>query len=214
MQFFLDTANLEDIKHFASLGMVDGVTTNPSLLAKEGVDMEARIKEIAEVVDGPISAEVIATDYEGMLEEGRRNASWHKNVVVKIPMTENGLRAIKTLTSEGIKVNTTLIFSASQALLAAKAGATYISPFIGRLDDISEDGMGLIEEIMQMFEHYEFETKVLVASVRHPRHVVEAAKLGAHVITMPAKVLEKMMQHPLTVKGLEKFLSDWEAANK
>jgi len=210
MQFFLDTADLEAIKKYVSWGVVDGVTTNPSLVAKEGVSMKERILEIAKVVDGPISAEVIATDYEGMLAEGRDRAGWHKNIAVKIPMTEAGLQAIKTLSSEGISINTTLIFSASQALLAAKAGADYVSPFIGRLDDISEDGMKLIEEIVTIFNQYDFKTKILVASVRHPRHVVEAAKLGADICTMPPAVLEKLIKHPLTDKGLAKFLEDWE----
>lgn len=210
MQFFLDTANLEAIKKYAAWGIVDGVTTNPSLVAKEGVSMETRIKEIAEVVDGPISAEAISTDLEGMLEEGRACAKWHKNICVKLPMTEAGLQACKVLNSEGIQVNMTLVFSAGQALLAAKAGATFISPFIGRLDDISEDGMNLIAEILQMFSNYDFKSKVLVASIRHPRHVIDSAALGAEVCTMPPDVLEKLIKHPLTDNGLAKFLADWE----
>ena len=214
MQLFLDTANLEAIKKFAAWGVVDGVTTNPTLIAKEGVSLEKRIKEILEVVDGPISSEVIATDVEGMLKEGRAFAQWHKNVYVKVPMTMEGLQTCKILTSEGIPVNVTLVFSAGQALLAAKAGATFISPFIGRLDDVAEDGMALIAEIMQMFSFYDFKTKVLVASVRHPRHVIEAAKLGADIATMPPEVIEKLIKHPLTDKGLAAFLADWEKVKK
>ncbi len=210
MKFFLDTANLDAIKHYAAFGFVDGVTTNPSLIAKEGVSLEKRIKEISEVVNGPISAEVIATTYEEMLKEGRTYASWHKNIYVKLPMTPDGVKATYTLSQEGIKVNVTLIFTASQALIAAKAGAKLVSPFIGRLDDISFDGMKLIEEIVDMFVNYDFDTEVLVASVRHPRHVVDSAKLGADVITMPAEVMEKLFQHPLTDIGVEKFLKDWE----
>jgi len=214
MQFFIDTANLDEIKKFNDLGMVDGVTTNPSLLAREGVSIEERIKEILKIVDGPVSAEVIATDYEGMLKEGREYAKWHKNIFVKVPMIPEGLKAVKTFTSEGIKTNVTLVFSSAQALLAAKAGATLVSPFIGRLDDIDHDGMELIEEIMEIYSHYDFDTKVLVASVRNPRHVVDAARLGAHISTIPAKIMEKLIKHPLTDKGLEKFLADWKASQK
>lgn len=210
MQFFLDTANLDAIKKFAAWGIVDGITTNPSLVAKEGVNLEERIKAIAEIVDGPISSEVTATEYDGMLEEGRKMAKWHKNVYVKVPMTEAGLKACKTLSDEGIPVNVTLIFSSGQALLAAKAGATLISPFIGRLDDISEDGMALIAEIIDIFSHYDFKAKVLVASIRHPRHVIDAASMGADIGTMPPEVLEKLISHPLTDKGLAAFLADWE----
>lgn len=210
MQFFLDTADIEAIKKYAAWGVVDGVTTNPSLIAKEGVDLSERIKEITEVVDGPISSEVVATDYEGMIKEGRGYATWHKNIFVKVPMTPDGLRACKTLSSEGIQVNVTLVFSPGQALLAAKAGATLISPFIGRLDDICQDGMGLIAEIVDMFSNYDFKAKVLVASVRHPRHVIEAARLGADICTMPPEVFDKLIKHPLTDIGLEKFLADWE----
>lgn len=210
MKFFLDTANLESIKKYNEWGVVDGVTTNPSLIAKEGVSLEARIKEIAEVVDGPISSEVVATEYEGMMEEARRYAAWHENIYVKLPMTVEGLKALKTCTEEGIKTNVTLIFSSSQALLAAKNGATVVSPFVGRVDDISWDGMGLIGEIMDIFEAYDFETEVLVASIRHPKHVAEAARMGAHIGTMPADVLDKLVKHPLTDIGLEKFMADWE----
>jgi transaldolase len=209
MQFFLDTANVEEIKKFASWGVVDGVTTNPSLIAKEGVALEKRIKEILKVVNGPISSEVIATDYAGMMKEGEKYAKWHKNVYVKTPMTPDGLRACRDLSKKGIPVNMTLIFSASQAVLAAKAGAKLVSPFIGRLDDISEDGMQLIADIVQIFRNYDFKTKILVASVRHPRHVVDAMLLGADICTMPAEVMEKLIKHPLTDIGLQKFLADW-----
>lgn len=210
MQLFLDTANLEAIKKYAAWGVVDGVTTNPTLIAKEGVSLEKRIKEILKVVNGPISSEVVATDLEGMLAEGLKFSKWHKNVYVKVPMTPNGLQACKILSSEGIKVNVTLIFSSGQALLAAKAGAAFISPFIGRLDDISEDGMALIAEIVDIFRNYDFKTKILVASIRHPRHVIEAARLGADIATMPPEVMEKLINHPLTDKGLAAFLADWE----
>lgn len=210
MQLFLDTANIDDIKKYAAWGTVDGITTNPSLIAKEGVSLESRIKEITEIVDGPISSEVIATDYEGMVKEGRASAKWHKNVYVKVPLTEDGLRACKTLSSEGIPVNVTLIFSPGQALLAAKAGAALISPFIGRLDDISQDGMELIAEIVTMLSNYDYDAKVLVASVRHPRHVIDAAQMGADICTMPPEVFDKLIKHPLTDIGLEKFLADWE----
>jgi transaldolase len=210
MQFFLDTANLDEIKKYASWGIVDGVTTNPSLIAKEGVSLEKRIKEIAEVVDGPISSEVIATDLDGMLKEGRKYAKWHKNIYVKVPMTADGLRAVKVFKAEGIHTNVTLVFSASQALLAAKAGATLVSPFIGRLDDISQDGIELISDIVQIFDNYMIDTKVLVASIRHPRHVVDAALIGADIGTMPASVLDMLIKHPLTDIGIEKFLSDWK----
>lgn len=214
MQFFLDTAALDEIKKYAALGIVDGVTTNPSLVAKEGVNLEKRIKEIAKIVNGPISAEVIATDAKGMLAEGRRYAKWHKNVYVKVPMTAEGLKAVMQFKKEKIKTNVTLVFSASQALLAAKAGADLVSPFIGRLDDVSEDGMALIAEIMDIFRNYDIKTKVLVASIRHPRHVVEAARLGAHIATMPAEVMEKLLHHPLTDLGLAKFLEDWKKVAK
>jgi len=210
MQFFLDTANVEDIKKFVSWGVVDGVTTNPSLIAKEGVSLEKRIKEIAKVVNGPISSEVIATDTKGMIKEGREYATWHKNVYVKLPMTPSGLEACKVLTSEGIKTNVTLVFSSGQALLAAKAGATLISPFVGRLDDISEDGMELIAEIVEIFRNFDIKTKVLAASIRHPRHVIDSARIGADIATMPPEILEKMVKHPLTDKGIAAFLADWE----
>ena len=210
MQFFLDTANIDEIKKYAAWGVVDGITTNPSLIAKEGISLEKRIKEIAEVVDGPISAEVIATDYENMIVEGKRNAAWHKNVYVKLPMTPDGLRACKTLTAEGIKTNITLVFSLPQAIMAAKAGATLVSPFVGRLDDISHDGMQLIEDIRIAFDNYGIGTKILAASIRHPIHVVDAMKIGADIATMPASVFDMLVKHPLTDKGIEKFLADWE----
>jgi len=214
MKLFLDTANLADIKKYASWGVLDGVTTNPSLIAKEGVSLEKRIKEIAKVVDGPISAEVISTELAGMLAEGRIYAKWHKNIFVKVPATPEGLKAVKVFSKEGIKTNVTLVFSLGQALLAAKAGATLVSPFIGRLDDISEDGMQLIADIVTAYNNYDFKTQILVASVRHPRHVMEAAMIGADICTIPAEVFEKLIQHPLTDKGLAKFLADWESVKK
>ncbi|MBI2634762.1 fructose-6-phosphate aldolase [Candidatus Peregrinibacteria bacterium] len=214
MQLFLDTANLSDIKKYAALGIVDGITTNPTLIAKEGASLEKRIKEIAEVVDGPISAEVTATNLKEMINEGRKIAKWHPNVYVKVPSTSEGLQAVKIFKSENIRTNTTLVFSASQALLAAKVGADFVSPFIGRLDDISEPGMDLIADIVKIFKNYNFATKVLVASIRHPRHIVEAALIGADIATMPAEVMEKLIHHPLTDLGLEKFLKDWRAQAK
>jgi transaldolase len=210
MKFFIDTANIKEIKEAAALGILDGVTTNPSLVAKEGRDFRALLDEIIKIVDGPISAEVISIDYDGILKEARDLASIHKNIVVKIPLIIEGLKAVKTLSDEGIKVNVTLCFSPSQALLAAKAGATYISPFIGRLDDISTNGMDLISQVVQIYGNYDFETQVLVASVRHPLHVVEAALIGADVCTIPFSVINKLFNHPLTDIGLEKFLNDWK----
>ncbi|MBN1495000.1 fructose-6-phosphate aldolase [Candidatus Peregrinibacteria bacterium] len=210
MQFFLDTADIESIKKYAAWGVVDGVTTNPSLLAKAGVSLEQRIKEIAEVVDGPISAEVVSVNAGEMVEEAKKYAQWHKNVVIKLPMTEEGLKALKMLSEEGIRCNVTLIFSAGQALLAAKNGAAFVSPFVGRLDDISEDGMALISEIMAIYKNYEFKTKVIVASVRHPRHVIESALMGADIATIPPEVFDKLIKHPMTDKGVEAFLKDWE----
>lgn len=210
MKFFLDTADIEAIKKYNAWGVVDGVTTNPSLIAKEGVKFEDRIREIVEIVDGPISAEVVATDMEGMLKEAREFAKWHKNIVVKIPMIEEGLKALRVLSAEGIKTNVTLVFSAGQALLAAKNGATYVSPFVGRLDDIGEDSMELISEIVTIFDAYDFETKVLVASVRNISHVIDSAVMGAHIATVPPKILDELIHHPLTDKGLKAFLEDWE----
>ena len=210
MDFYIDTANLDDIKKYNDWGIVDGVTTNPSLIAKEGVSLEERIKEIAEVVDGPISTEVISTDFESMVEEARKYAGWHKNIVIKIPMTIDGMKALKVLAKEGIKVNVTLIFSSGQALIAAKNGAAYISPFVGRLDDISEDSLTLIHEITSIFNNYDFETKIIVASIRHPRHVIDAALMGADIATIPSAILEKLFKHPLTDKGIAAFMADWE----
>jgi transaldolase len=210
MQIFLDTANLDDIKKYAAWGIVDGVTTNPSLIAKEGVSLEKRIKEIAEVVDGPISSEVIAEDAKGMLKEGKEYAKWHPNVIIKVPTTSEGLIAVQEFDKEGIKCNVTLCFSANQALMVAKAGAFIVSPFVGRLDDIGENGMGLIEEITTIYHNYGYETQILVASVRSTEHVSHAAQLGADIATIPAAILDKMIQHPLTDKGIEKFLADWE----
>ncbi len=208
MKIFLDTANLDEVRKHSSSGLIDGVTTNPSLIAKQGASLEAVIKEIVSLVDGPISAEVIATDYEGMLKEGRAYAKWHKNICVKLPCTVDGLRACKTLSEKKIKVNMTLIFSANQALLCAKAGAFIVSPFVGRLDDIGSDGMDLISDIVQIYENYSFSTNILVASVRHPEHVKLAALTGADIATVPSKIFEKMYQHPLTDIGLKKFLQD------
>ena len=210
MKFFIDTANIDEIKEAAALGILDGVTTNPSLVAKEGKDFRKLLDEILKIVDGPVSAEVISTAYDGIVKEGRELASIHKNIVVKIPLIKEGLKACKTLTSEGIKVNVTLCFSPNQAILAAKAGATYISPFVGRLDDISTSGMDLISQIVQIYRNYNYKTQVLVASVRHPLHVVESALIGADVCTIPFDVIKKMFNHPLTDIGLEKFLSDWK----
>lgn len=208
MKIFLDTANVKEIEEMAFI--LDGVTTNPSLIAKEGRDFKTVVKEITAIVDGPISAEVVSLDAEGMIKEAKDLVPIHKNIVIKIPMTQEGIKAVKTLSAEGIKTNVTLVFSSSQAFLAAKAGATYVSPFIGRLDDQSQDGMELIDEIVQIFDNFEFDTQVLVASIRHPRHVVDAAALGADVCTIPYNVLKKMFKHPLTDNGLEKFLADWK----
>jgi transaldolase len=212
MRFFVDTANIAEIREAASLGVLDGVTTNPSLVAKEGKPFKQTIIEICELADGPVSTEVIATDASGMCKEAQEYASWHKHVVVKVPTTREGLKAAKCLTEQGIKTNVTLCFSASQALLVAKAGATYVSPFVGRLDDISHNGMDLVRQIVQIYKNYDFKTQVLAASLRHPIHVVEAAIAGAHVATMPFKILDMMFKHPLTDRGLEQFLKDWDKA--
>ncbi|GAB6281859.1 MAG: fructose-6-phosphate aldolase [Ignavibacterium sp.] len=214
MKIFIDTANINEIKEAAALGILDGVTTNPSLVSKEGKDFKKLLEEILTIVDGPISAEVISTDYNGILKEARELAKIHHNIVVKVPLIREGLKAVKTLSSEGINTNVTLCFSASQAILAAKAGASYISPFIGRLDDISTNGMDLIEQIVQIYRNYNFNTEVLVASIRHPMHFVEAALIGADVATLPFNVIDKLFNHPLTDVGLEKFLSDWQKINK
>ncbi len=211
MKFFIDTANLEEIKTAASFGVIDGVTTNPSLVSKEGdIDFHTRIKEICEIVEGPVSAEVVSIDTEGMIKEARELADLASNVVVKIPMTIDGLKAVKTLSKEGIKTNVTLVFSANQALLAAKAGATFASPFIGRLDDRAHNGMELIDEIRTIYDNYCFDTEILAASIRHPLHVKQAALAGADIATIPFNVIEKMSKHPLTDTGLDSFLSDWK----
>ena len=210
MKIFLDTANLESIKMYNDMGLLDGITTNPSLLSKEGGDPHKTMEEIVSIIKGDVSLEVVATEYDGMMEEGRRLRKYGENVVVKCPMTADGLKACKALTAEGIPVNVTLVFSPNQALLAAKAGAKYVSPFIGRLDDVGKDGMLLIKEIKQIFSNYNFGTQILVASIRHPMHVVDAAKIGADVVTLPADVLKKMLKHQLTDIGLKNFLADWE----
>jgi transaldolase len=210
MKFFIDTANIAEIKEAVAMGVLDGVTTNPSLVAKEGKEFIPLLKEICALVDGPISAEVVAMDFEGMMKEGKDLAKIHDNIVVKLPLIKDGLKAAKAFKAEGIRTNVTLCFSANQALLAAKAGATYVSPFVGRLDDISQDGMQLIEQIVTIYNNYGYETEVLVASVRHPIHVVQAGLIGAHVCTMPFKVIDQLIKHPLTDIGLEKFLADWK----
>mgnify|MGYP003393810663 FL=1 len=214
MKFFIDTANVKEIKEANALGLVDGVTTNPSLVAKEGRDFKDLIKEICTIVDGPISAEAVSLDADGMIKEARELSKIHKNIVVKIPMTAEGLKAVKVVSKEGIKTNVTLVFSPSQALLAAKAGATYVSPFVGRLDDISHVGMDLIEQILIIFDNYGFETEVIVASIRNPLHVVDAALMGAHVATIPYNVMLQLSKHPLTDIGIKKFLDDWEKVPK
>jgi transaldolase len=213
MKFFIDTANINEIKEAAALGILDGVTTNPSLVSKEKKDFRKLLDEILAIVDGPVSAEVISTDYNGILKEAHELSKIHQNIVVKVPLIKEGLKAVRTLTSENIKTNVTLCFSPSQALLAAKAGATYISPFVGRLDDISHDGMELISQIVQIYKNYDYKTQVLVASIRHPLHLVEAALMGADVCTMPFTVIDKLFNHPLTDMGLEKFLADWKKSN-
>jgi transaldolase len=214
MQFFIDTADVGEIKKALAMGLCDGVTTNPSLVAKTGRKFSEVLKEITAIVPGPVSAEVTAVDYEGMMKEGRQYAKVAENVVIKVPLIVEGLRAVRDLTVEGIRTNVTLCFSAVQALLAAKAGATYVSPFVGRLDDVSEDGMALIAQILEIFRNYDFATKVLVASVRHPIHVLRAARLGADVATIPFNVIEQLAKHPLTESGLKKFLADWEKVPK
>jgi transaldolase len=214
MQFFIDSADIGEIKKALALGLCDGVTTNPSLVAKTGRAFGDVLKEIVALVPGPISAEVTATDYEGMLREAHHYAKFGENVVIKIPLIVEGLRAVKTLSAEGVKTNVTLCFSPVQALLAAKAGASYISPFVGRLDDISEDGMAMVADIIDVYRNYGLQTKVLVASVRHPIHVLQAAKLGADVATIPYSVVEQLAKHPLTDAGLKKFLADWEKVPK
>jgi transaldolase len=215
MKFFLDTANLDEIRQAASFGILDGVTTNPTLAAKEKKPFRELILQICDIVkDGVVNAEVVSTEFEGMLHEAREVVSWHPNVVAKIPMTPDGVRALSILSREGVRVNITLVFSPSQALIVAKAGAYFVSPFLGRLDDISIDGLALLREIMEIYRAYDFKTQVLAASLRHPLHVVEAAKMGAHIGTMPFKVFEMLFKHPLTDRGLESFLKDWEKARQ
>lgn len=216
MKIFLDTADLDEIRRAANAGLIDGITTNPSLLSKSAGGREPRevFVEICQIVDGPISAEVVAVDTEGMIEEGRRLAGLHENIVVKVPLTEAGLRACRTLRSEEIRVNVTLCFSTAQALLAAKAGASYISPFVGRVDDVGQDGMELVREIRTVYDEYEIETEILAASLRHPRHVLEAMLIGSDCATLPPKVLYQLLKHPLTDRGLEAFLQDWESLGK
>jgi len=210
MKIFLDTANIEEIKRGIEWGIIDGVTTNPTLVAKEGVEFEKRIKEICELVKGPVSAEVTSLDYKSMTEEARRLSKLDEHVVIKIPMTPDGIKTIKTLSGEGIKTNVTLVFSPSQAILAAKAGATYVSPFIGRIDDISNDGMRMLEEIIEIYENYGFETKIIAASIRHPMHVVNAALMGVDIVTVPFGILERMFKHPMTDLGIKRFTEDWK----
>lgn len=214
MKFFIDTADVKEIREAHALGLVDGVTTNPSLIAKSGRKFKDVIKEIVSIVDGPISAEVISLDAPGMIKEGKELAKIHKNIVVKLPMTPEGLKACKILTDKGIKTNVTLIFTAMQALLAAKAGATYVSPFVGRLDDISQDGMGIIEDIRTIFDNYGYMAEIIVASVRNPIHVLDSALIGADIATIPYSVMIQLAKHPLTDAGIEKFLKDWESVPK
>lgn len=215
MKFFLDTANLDEIRQAMSLGVLDGITTNPTLAAKEKKPFRDLVLEICEIVKpGVVNAEVVSTDTEGIIREGREVASWHPNIVVKVPMIPDGVRAMKTLTREGIRINVTLVFSATQALIVAKAGAYFVSPFLGRLDDVSENGLILLRDILEIYRAYNYPTQVLAASLRHPIHVLEAAKMGAHIGTMPFKVFEQLFKHPLTDRGLEGFLKDWEKARE
>ncbi|AVM66339.1 MAG: fructose-6-phosphate aldolase [Fenollaria massiliensis] len=211
MKLFIDTANVNEIREIANWGVVDGVTTNPSLIAKEKRDFKEVVTEITGIVDGPISAEVVSLKHDEMVEEAKELAKIHKNIIIKVPMTEEGLIAVKELHAMGIKTNVTLVFTSTQALLAAKAGASYVSPFLGRLDDISTDGLNLIEEIMDIFDNYDYDTEVIAASVRHPMHVVECARLGCDIATVPYKVFKQMLHHPLTDSGIERFLKDWES---
>ncbi|MFO7783542.1 MAG: fructose-6-phosphate aldolase [Thermodesulfobacteriota bacterium] len=210
MKFFIDTANIDEIKKANDLGLLDGVTTNPSLVAREGRDFQELIKEICDMVDGPVSAEVVSTDTQGMLEEARELSTIADNIVVKIPLIADGLKAVKVLSEEGIQTNVTLCFSPIQALMAAKAGASYISPFVGRLDDLSQVGMELVEQIASIYENYAYDTEIIVASVRNPLHVLDAALMGADIATIPYKVMEQLIKHPMTSIGLEKFLADWK----
>ena len=210
MKIFIDTANIEEIKKANDWGIIDGVTTNPTLVARQGKDFRTLIDEILNIVDGPISVEVISTDAEGMVKEALETSQWSENVVVKVPITPEGLKAVKTLNDKDIKTNATLIFSVNQALLAAKAGATYVSPFIGRLDDLGQDGMQMVRDLVDIYKIYDIKTEIIVASIRHPLHVIETAKTGANVATIPFEVIEKMFKHPLTDIGLESFLNDWK----
>ncbi len=214
MKFFIDTANIDEIKEAAKMGMADGVTTNPSLIAREKGDFKTIIKQICEVVDGPVSAEVISLDTDGMISEARDLVKIADNIVIKIPMTVDGLKAVSALAKENIRTNVTLVFSPLQALMAAKSGAAYVSPFVGRIDDLSADGMTLVEQIVEIYSNYAFDTEIIVASVRNPLHVLEAALMGADIATIPFKVLDKLAAHPLTDKGIKAFLSDWEKAKK
>lgn len=214
MKIFLDTANVDSIQKYSEMGVIDGITTNPTLLSKEKGNPIKTMRKIVEIIQGPVSLEIVATTFDKMMEESLKLAKYGENVVVKVPMTVDGLKVVKALTEKGIKTNVTLIFSANQALLAAKAGATYVSPFIGRLDDIGSEGLNLIGEIIQIFVGYEYSTQVLVASVRHPLHVIESAKMGADVVTLPPEILDKMIKHPLSDKGLDLFLSDWKKLEK
>lgn len=214
MKIFIDTANVEEIRKAAELGVIDGVTTNPSLIAKEGRNLKDVIEEICNIVDGPISAEVISLDAENMIKEGRELSKMHKNIVIKIPMCAEGLKAVSVLSKEGIRTNVTLIFSAQQALLAAKAGASFVSPFMGRLDDIGNGGIQIIEDIAQIFDYYGFETEIISASIRHPMHVLDVAKAGSHIATIPYKVIMQMIKHPLTDAGIEKFMEDYNKSQK
>ncbi len=211
MKLFIDTANLDEIREVNSWGVLDGVTTNPSLIAKEGRDFKTVVAEIAELVDGPISAEVVSEDYEGMLKEARELSKIHKNIIIKVPMTKDGLKAVNILAKEEIKTNVTLIFSANQALLAARAGASYVSPFIGRLDDIGNEGIDIVKDVAEIFYIYGMETEIISASIRHPIHVLESAKAGADIATIPYKIFNQMLNHPLTDSGIEQFLKDWES---
>lgn len=214
MRIFLDTANVEEIRIAHAMGVISGVTTNPSLIAKEGRNFQEVVKEITSIVDGPISAEAVSLEADAIVSEALELAAIHRNIVVKIPLTAEGLKAINKLAAQGVKTNTTLVFSANQAVLAALAGATYVSPFVGRLDDIGHDGMAIVKDIVEIFEYYGLETEVIAASIRHPLHVIAAAKAGAHIATIPYKVLRQMIEHPLTDAGIKKFLADWETVKK
>jgi transaldolase len=214
MKFFIDTANVEDIRKANELGVLAGVTTNPTLIAREGKDFEATIKEICSIVNGPVSAEAVSLDAEGMIQEGKMLASWARNVVVKIPVTDEGLKAVKTLSRDGIKTNVTLIFTPLQALMAARAGATYVSPFIGRIDDIGYDGMEVVKDIVEIFSRHDIKSEIIAASIRNPLHVLQAAKAGADIATIPYAVIGQLLKHPLTDQGIERFLADWEKVSQ